>query len=239
MGNPEVVPVNVSYIDVTFWYKNETKMRIYNLSHPIRIVFPGEPVTSMEMEEPAESLFLTKKTMRYHEFDIPSHEAAVIVSIRPKKNITLIVYVKHGTRPTPENYDITVTLPRANHTCLSFISEEKDSCTLRDPYEFDISPNVTGQNGTHFIGIKILEQSPDALNTSVGKKGDHGKDGKSLDQMSCINVKPPPTAKSSVPREFDPAEDFRYNLTVRVASCVFWDELMKQWSVYGVRVSNE
>ena len=216
--------------------------RIYNLSHPIKIVFPRESVTSVEMSESAENLFLTKKAMRYHEFDIPSHEASVIVSIRPEKNITLSIYVRHGTRPTPQHHDFNVTLPRANVACLNLSSEEKRNCTPRDPYEFDILPNVTGQNGSHFIGIEILEQSPDALNKSQRAKGDRDKDGEPMDQMSCVEVRPAPTTpstvKSRVPREFDPVKDFRYNLTVRVASCVFWDEVMKHWSVYGVKVGN-
>lgn len=81
MGNLEVVLVNVLYIDVMFWYKNEIKMRIYNFSYLIRIVFFRELVILMEMEELVESLFFIKKIMCYYEFDIFFYEVVVIVSI--------------------------------------------------------------------------------------------------------------------------------------------------------------
>lgn len=231
----------MSYVNITFWHKNETQIRIYNLSHPIRIVFPRDPGAVVELGAPAESLFLTKKEMRYHKLNIPSHEATVTVRIQPEKNVTLRVYVRHGTRPTPQHYDLNITLPKATIPCWNMTNEKNNSCTSRDPYEFEIAPNVTGQNGNHYIGIEILERSIAFPNASIGIKINHDGGDELQDPMSCVEVKPapttPPTEKKVVPRKFNSRTDFRYKLLVTVASCVFWKEKKEQWSVYGLKVS--
>lgn len=240
-----IIPRNLSAIEITFWHNNDTRMEISNLTRPIRIVFSRKPQPIMDQGAPDENLFLKRKELRYHLVTIPSYQAVVTVRIEPEKNISLRVYVKHDNRPTVQQFDLNLTLPMTISSSCSNIS--KDSCMPRDPYEFDILPNVTGHVGRHFIGIEILEHSFNNPEESAGRRrrSNDGKEDKVKGQMDlrrkgqpCVKVKPvPPTLPPPVPRYFDPKTDINYRLFVTVGTCVFWNEQKEKWSARGCEVS--
>lgn len=215
-------------------------MKISNLSKPIRILFSRDPDETRDQGASDGILFLKRKEMRYHNVSIPSYEAVVTVRIKPEKDISLRVYVGHYSRPTPQHHDLNVTLPNTTRlTCSNFSREWNDRCSPRDPYEFDLLPNVTGHIGRHVIGVEILEDSVEIPEVSAGIAGN---DAEALRRQTqyCVKVKPAPTplpVKKNVPRQFDSKTDVRYTLFVTVGTCVFWDKLNKKWSARGIQVS--
>ena len=232
----------MSIVEITFWHSNDTKMKISNLSTPIEIVFSREPDETTEQGASNGSMFsfLKRKEMRYHNVSIPSYEAVVTVRIKPEKHISLRVYVKYYSRPTPQHHDLNVTLPSTTlSSCSNFSNEGNRRCSPRDPYEFDLLPNVTGHIGRHVIGVEILEDSVEIPKVSTGIAGDDAEPLRERTQY-CVKVKPAPTplpVKKNVPRQFDPKTDVKYKWLVTVGTCVFWDKWNKKWSVRGIQVS--
>lgn len=215
-------------------------MKISNLSTPIRVVLSREPHETTDQGASNESLFLKRKEMRYHNVSIPSYEAVVTVRIKPEKNISLRVYVRHYSRPTAQQYDLNLTLPNTTlSSCSNFSKEGNNRCSPHDPYEFDLLPNVTGHIGRHVIGVEILERSLDFPEVSAGMAGNDAEALRKKTQY-CVKVKPAPTTlpvKKNVPRQFNSKTDVKYKLFVTVGTCVFWDELSKKWSGRGCQVS--
>ena len=230
----------MSAVDITFWHNNNTQMKISNISTPIEIMFSRDPYEATDQSASDESLFLKRKEMRYHNVSIPSYEAVVTVRIKPEKKISLRVYVGHYSRPTQQQHDLNFTLPNTTRSsCSNFSKERNGRCSLRDPYEFELLPNVTGHIGRHVIGVEILEDSVEIPKVSAGMEG---KDAEALRGQTqyCVKVKPAPTplpVKKNVPRRFDSKTDVKYKLFITVGTCVFWDKPSKKWSVRGIQVS--
>lgn len=215
-------------------------MKISNLDTPIRITFSREPDETTGQGPLDESLFLKRKEMRYHNVSIPSYEAVVTVRIKPEKNISLRVYVKHYSRPTSQHYDFNVTLPNTTLlSCSIFSKDGNGGCSRRDPYEFDLLPNTTGHIGHHVIGVEILEDLFEISEVSAAMTGNETKALRRQTQY-CVKVKQAPTplpVKKNVPRQYDSKTDVKYKWYVTVGICVFWDTSDKRWSARGIQVS--
>lgn len=214
-------------------------MKISNLTTPIRVVFSRKFQETTDQGLPDESLFLRSKEMRYHLVFIPYNEAAVTVRIKPERNISLRVYVRHDSRPTARQHDFNVTLPNTSLiSCSNITNEWNGSCSPRDPYEFDLLPNITGHVGRHFIGVQIIEHSLAGMTSNEVKLDKLTLKRK---KQSCVKVKPPPPTplpmNKQIPRQFNPKTDVKYKLFIAVGTCVFWNELRGEWSVRGCQVS--
>ena len=229
---------NLSVIDISIWNSNETRLKISNLSTPIKIAFSKKPPKIKDHNVRDAGLFLKSKEMRYHSVFIPSSEATLTIQIKPKKNITLRIYIRKGLRPTRQQYDLNLTLP---NSCWNATKGENNSCLSRDPYEFHLLPNTTGHVGRHLIGIEIQEDGVNITGTSsmVKSSGDNEDVAKGTEKASCVREKPPPTAGKIVPRQFNPKMDVNYTFFVTVGSCVFWDTVSENWSARGCQVSDK
>lgn len=230
--------------DTTLWSHDGTNLKVSDLTSPVRLVFSKEPrnVTDHDVQEG--SFFLKRKKMRYHSVRIPSYEATVTVRIKPKMNITLLVYVRNGVRPTDKEYDLNLTLPNVNFPSCSNVTKGEHNCSSRDPYEFDLLPNATGRIGRHFIGISIHEDSLNVTGMASVIKNRSDKSEVVLEgdmEELCVKEKPPPAtpppAGQAIPRQFDSKTDVNYTFYVTVGSCVFWDTVNETWSAHGCQVS--
>lgn len=229
----------MSTVDITFWHSNDTKMKISNLDTPIRIMFSRKPQETSDQGALNEILFLKRKEMRYHNVSIPSYESVVTVRIKPDKNISLRVYLKHHSRPTAQHYDLNVTLPNTTlSSCSLFSKAGNGRCSPRDPYDFELLPNATGHIGHHVIGVEILEDPFETPEVSAGMTGNDAEALRGQTQY-CVQVKQAPTplpVKKNVPRQFDSKTDVKYKWLVTVGTCVFWDTSNKKWSARGIQV---
>lgn len=214
-------------------------MKISNLSTPIRVVFSRNSQETSDQDVPGENLFLKRNDMRYHPVFVPHYAAVVTVRIKPEKNVSLRVYVRYDSRPTAKQHDFNVTLPNtAFPSCLSITDGWNSSCSPRDPYEFDLLPNVTSHIGNHTIGVEILEHLTNIKDN--GRKIDELASRRK--RQSCVKVKPapptPPSVKQHKPRQFNSTTDVKYKMFVTVGTCVFWDEMREKWSARGCQVSH-
>ena len=233
---------NVSVIDIGMWSNNGTRLEIANLSTPIKITFSKTQKKIKDQNVPDTGLFLKLQEMRYHSVYIPSYQATLTIRIKPKKNITLLVYIRKDLRPTYQQYDLNLTLP---NSCWNATCGENNSCLSRGPYDFDLLPNATGHVGRHLIGIEIQKDSLNITGASsmVKSSGDNDDMARETEIGSCVREKPPPTtpptAGKIVLRQFNPTMDVNYTFHVTVGSCVFWDIVTENWSVRGCQVSDK
>lgn len=230
----------MSAVDITFWHNNETRIKISNLSTPIRVVFSRNGQETSHQDVTNESLFLKRNEMRYHPVVVPHYEAVVTVRIKPEKNVSLRVYVMHDVRPTTQRHDFNVTLPNTDFlSCLNITGGWNSSCSPRDPYEFDLIPNVTSHIGRHIIGVEIVEHFLPNIKDKGGKINELASRRK---RQSCVKVKPapptPPPVKQHKPRQFNSTTDVKYKMFVTVGTCVFWNEMRENWSARGCQVSH-
>ena len=208
-------------------------------------MFIDDSQNATDRGEPDRTFFIKRKEIRYHLVYIPSSEATITVRIKPKKNITLRVFVRKGSRPTDQQYDLNLTLPNSTLPSCSKVSKGKNmTCLPRDPYEFDLLPNATGYMGRHFIGIKIQEDSLYArgMSPTTRSNNPNGNFSWGTEVESCVKEKPPPPTPpptdGTFPRQFNPETDVYYTFHVTVGSCVFRDTLREKWSARGCQVSD-
>ena len=231
-----MITSNLSVIDVSLWRRGGKKLKIANLSSPIRLAFSKEHVDFRNTTEAG--FFLKMGEMHYHSIYIPSNKATVIVRIKPTKNITLLVYISKGSRPTRQQNDFHLTLPKSILESSSNATRRVNySFSTRDPYEFDFPIYPTGPIGLHFIGIEIKVDSSNIIGTNKSVEN------RAIDNESCVIERPPPTTTSLIrkiePHMFDPKTDVNYTFYISMGSCAFWDTFKDEWSTRGCQVGHE
>lgn len=223
---------------------------IKGLSEPIELFLP------MKLEEKPKSVNGTpneyfvkpsknNKNIRSHQITIPSHDAAISVTIKPEEGVSLAVYVRHLSKPTPDSYDLKKILP--DYTSCSAFDDEKGyhNCT-DNPYTITISSAVTGKIGIHYIGVQYTpEQTMPTVNptdtemlSARVRRDCYSHNGRM--KRGCVGVKDPPTTPAPTPLIIVPiynsSTDVNYTMSVSVTSCLYWSETKSKWTGEGCKV---
>ena len=188
--------------------------------------------------------------MQYHQINITSSEATVILHIEPTKNASLEIYVGHKVRPNPKHRSgfFNTTIPN-NRSCLRKTSNRGLSfnCTS-NPYVVVLTSRITGGIGKHFVGIKYQQLQTNTTLSALKVPARTRRDDVSVDckgqsgrmKRSCVGIKAPPTIPPPTSKRVNPTyndtTDTNYTFTSSVASCVYWDEKKKRWSSEGCEV---
>ncbi|XP_031571396.1 uncharacterized protein LOC116305596 isoform X3 [Actinia tenebrosa] len=242
--------VRSSVVEFKFKTSHGKVLDITGLSKPIELYIPQKlQEEPQNVNNSSNEYFVkpskNKKNIRSHQITIPSHDAAVSVTIKPQDGINLVVYVRHLLKPTPDSYDLKKIMPDYT-SCLNYDVEMGYQNCTDDPYTLTISSASTGEIGIHYIGVQYTPvQSMDPVNPSDGevisarlRRDCYSHSGRV--KRGCIGVKDPPTTPAPTPLIIVPlyngSTDVNYTMSVSVTSCLYWSEKQSKWTSEGCKV---
>ena len=164
-------------------------------------------------------------SMRHHVMNISSSHMTLQIRIQPESGRSIRLFVRHKEPPTEELYDFQITLPK------------NTSSVKTDPYMHQVSSNITGYLGVHYIGVIPIGNSTNEHRRVRRSCFENGRQRRSAD---CVEFKDPPTSPPPTPKiirpVYDPKTDVKYNMSVTMATCLYWSESKDQWTTDGCRV---
>ena len=178
--------------------------------------------------------FIRALTMRYHTLELKDISDSMILEVKPiNQSLIMIVYVKHGERPTVNNYDYTATVPDYSSCNLNNASGHLLAKCLRSPYEV-MSAAEFNLTGLYHVGVVYFEK--DKLNHTRTRRSCFGRRRQKRD---CVEPKPPPLKGIEYNRTliYNPTTDQNYSVKVRKYSCYYFSLTQDQWSKDGCKVS--
>lgn len=234
--------VKSSVVDFKLKASGGKTMNISGLQEPIELFIPITP----KADEPEKSnlsephLFLKPSdgtsNIRFHRFSVSSSEVLVTITIKPEQGKTVSVFVNYKTKPTPQDFVYSTTIPNWSH-CVNVTEDSPASrnCSL-DPYTFTFSSLVSNRTGFHYLGIRYRSEKMEP----VRKRRSCSPSGKRRGKRSCVDVKDAPTTPAPTPiivvPKFNLSTDVNYTMSISVSGCLYWSESKEKWTGEGCRV---
>lgn len=185
------------------------------------------------------SHFTNSNGMAYHHFHISSEALTVYVRIVPEDGKELMIYLGHNRRPTIFNYSYKAFVPDFSSCNLETEEGNYTNCSS-DPYLLQFTSNVTGHLGLHFLGVQ-LSSIKDDLILSRNRRSPCSESGRQKRSIICNEFKDPPTTAAPTPFIIKPlynsATDVNYTISISMATCQYWNEIIERWTSEGCRVS--
>lgn len=222
---------------------------IKGLSKPIELFIPQTLEKPKDVNDTSNGYFVKpskdNKNIRSHQITIPSDDVAVSLTITPQEGVSLVVYVRHLSKPTPDSYDFKKVMPDYT-SCGNFDVEKGYHNCSDDPYTITISSAITGEIGIHYVGVQYTPvQSMPTVNPSDEevisarvRRDCYSHNGRM--KRGCVGVKDPPTTPAPTPFIIVPlynaSTDVNYTMSVSVSSCLYWSEKKSKWTSEGCKV---
>ena len=242
------IAVKSSVLDFKLKASGGKTMNISGLSKPVELFIPISNTAGESEKGNSSDQFLFLKpsngtsNLRYHMFLVSSSDVLVTIKIKPVNGKKVGVFVNYKTKPTPQSNVFSTTIPDFS-SCTSVTGNSSDShnCSS-DPYVFTFSSLISGHNGTHYLGIRYIEEKtevdpksgPERARRSCSPNQRRGK-------RSCVDVKDAPTTPPPTPRIIIPiynqTTDVNYTLSISVSGCLYWSESKEKWTSEGCQVS--
>lgn len=176
------------------------------------------------------------ENMRFHKIFLPHGDAEANIKIVPSNNVELEVYIRYRVRPTPAENNFETRVPDFS-SCLSYTEQDGYFNCVSDPYLFTISPKLTGNTGTHFLGIRYVQYPVEKNNTQSKTRAKRScRDTSGRQKRSCVEVKSPPSAGNALRLEFQNGTDVKYDLYVTMGACMYWSVEDDEWTNRGCQV---
>ena len=240
--------VKSSVLDFKLKASGGKTMNISGLSKPIELYIPlsDKGKESEKRNSSEQNLFLKPSdgttNFRFHRFSVSSHDVLVTLKIYPDNGKRVDVFVNYKTKPTPQNNVFNTTIPDfSSCTNTTLLSSDSHNCSS-DPYAFTFSSLVSGQTGTHYLGIRYITEKTEADSKTESERASRScspfhRRGK----RSCVDVKDAPTTPAPTPRIIVPiynhTTDVNYTLSISISGCLYWSESKETWTGEGCRVS--
>ena len=238
--------VKSSVLDFKLKASGGDTLNISGLPEPVELFIPivSKEKSSENDNRSAERLFIKPSNgtsnIRYHRFLVSSQDVLVTIQIKPEKGVTMDVFVNYKTKPTPNSNVFKTTIPNFS-TCTNMIWNSSDNLNCSsDPYTFSFSSRISGQTGTHFLGIRYIKKKTKANDIDTSRKRRSCGLGHGRGRRSCVDVKdapttPPPTPMIIIPT-YNSSTDANYSLSISVSGCLYWSESKEKWRSEGCRV---
>lgn len=178
--------------------------------------------------------FVEEQWMRHHVMFLSSEELTATIHVTSQLHTFLDIYVRYNERPTLEEFAYKTTLP--DYSSCRITEMDLFRCAL-NPYSFDITSNLTGHIGRHFIGI-IYSEENEAQRVRK-RKSLCGEDSSGRQRRSCVGVKDPPTPlpqENIISPEYNASSDVNYTMSVSMGACLYWHEVEQVWTTKGCKV---
>ena len=169
---------------------------------------------------------------------------SIRISLTLDRGAPFQVYVKHGTRPTKQDYDFSTTLDA--RPCL----DKANVCNVSHHIWFDAK-----DRGTYFIGLlqtnsklkgRKRRSALDNISSESHALGDNAprqRVSESLLQINdtehqCVKIKVSPKRQETIVLPaYDHKTTVNFTLEVDSAGCLYWSEEEEEWKSEGCKVS--
>jgi len=234
--------INSWAIDINI-YDEGKHLQVSNLANPVGIFIPEDTPHSTVLKTP-NFIKPTKNStdtsrLRYHTFNIDTPFSVAMIRIEPSEGKKFEVFVSAGQRPLPWQYNYTTVIPDFS-SCKTIDMDGAPkfvNCTV-EPYMFNVSSQLTGKTGKHFVGIRYLDSEYTEIRHRLRRDCGQGRRKK----RSCVGVKDPPTMPiptQIVIPEYNATTDVNYTLTISSSSCMYWSESKQKWTDHGCKVTRQ
>ena len=213
--------------------KNEETgtMNVSDLENDIEVTIPTNNEKSESAEQ--ESYFLKPDQMTISSYYAELSNVSVSLSLEVvNKDAIVEVFVKFGSRPTVEDFDLNFTI-KFNSTCQNGSSEgnynitdcgvEQTSLTVMPP-----------ESTLMYVGMLFLGEK----NATAHSRKRRSCFGHGRERRSCIGTKDPPPKgyKKTVIPQYDSSTDVKYTMSISQASCLYWSQTKEKWVSDGCKV---
>lgn len=238
--------VKSSVLDFKLKASGGETLNISGLPEPVALFIPiaSKEQPSDKDNSSAEILFAKPSNgtsnIRYHRFNISSHDVLVTIQIKPEKGRTMGIFVNYKTKPTPQSNIFNTTIPNFS-TCTNMTRNSSNNLNCSsDPYTFSFSSLISGHTGPHFLGIRYIKKNTENANIDSRRKRRSCGTYHGRVKRSCVDVKdapttPPPTPRIIIPT-YNSSTDANYSLSISVSGCLYWSESQEKWTSEGCRV---
>lgn len=184
------------------------------------------------------------EVMIYRLVTTQRNSTSIRISLALDQEAPFQVYVKHGARPTTEDYDFSTTLDA--RPCL----DKVNVCKFSHHIWFDAK-----HRGTYFIGLLQTDsklkgrkrrsalEKMSSESHALGDNAPRQRVSESLLQENdtehrCVKIKVSPTSQETIAvPAYDPKTAVNFTLEVVSAACLYWSEKEEEWKSEGCKVS--
>lgn len=168
--HPSSKAIKSAVADISLQTENHV-LKISSLINPISLILKKKE-TPKHPRSSNSSFFLKPPTndsnnMRYHTIFIPSSYMIATVNLIPQEGNEIEVFISPMKRPTPSNYSFATKIPDLTSCTGKDIESFEVSNCSRDPYTIEITSNITGGIGLHFVGLRLLHQKTNETDQPV------------------------------------------------------------------------
>ena len=214
--------------------KNEETgtMNVSDLENDIEITIPTK-------NEESESAELDSHFLKPYEMTISSYYAelsnvSVSLNLEVVKDAIVEVFVKFGSRPTVEDFDLNFTM-EFNSTCQKGSSEGNYNITDCAVEQTSLTV-VPSESTIMYVGMLFLGEN----NATAHSRKRRSCFGHGRERRSCIGTKDPPPKgynKTVIP-QYDSSTDVKYTMSISQASCLYWSQTKEKWVSDGCKVKS-
>ena len=232
--------VDSSVVGLDLKGSNRNSLNISNLSDDIEMYIPR--TDNSQPEEPSYFTQNENLTMQFHIFPIKEEGESILLEIHPVNDTERFqAYIKKGSRPSQEEYDISMTIPDFS-SCHYNLTVGYFNCS-QDPYTMFIGGQLLEVGSIYFVAVQYYGKNENQQEEALVRQKRDCADGGGRVKRSCIKYKdPPPTPKPeglvTIKPLFDDITSHNYSLRRNSLSCRYWDPISNKWSVQGCKVFN-
>ena len=157
--------------------------------------------------------------MRYHIIALDDVSDSIILEVKPiNRNLMMVVYVKHGGRPTLNDFDFYTVIPDYSSCHYDALNGSLILKCVTSPYKV-MSTGDFNQTGLYYVGLLYIEKSQ--LNHTRTRRSCFGRKRQKRD---CVEPKPPPVRGEEYNRTltYNPSIDQNYSVKVQKYSCYYF-----------------
>ena len=214
---------------------NATKVNISNLYEDIVMVIPiaRPPKNNTNTGDVSDHSFLKPNKMSIRSYNVELADVPVSITMSVSFVVVVEVFVKFGSRPAIDNFDLNFTVPFKLMCKNKTDGERNKTHCLPDKRSITVVPT---KPGLIFVGILYLGVKSSATHSRQRRSCfGHGRQ-----RRSCVGVKDPPprgVTKTVIP-QYDPSTDVNYTMSITQSSCLYFSEDKDKWTSDGCKVTN-
>ena len=209
-----------------------SNLNVSNLEDDIVIVIPisSPPKNNTNNTEVPGHRFLKPNKMVVHSYYAELGDVPVIIETGvQEKGVMVELFVKFGSRPTIDDFDLNFTIS-FKYICALGEKENETSCSFAKS-SVNVVPTLPGLLYVGIIGGKNSSRNA-RERRSVPCFG-HGRQ-----KRACVGFKDPPpkgVTKTVIP-QYDASTDVNYTMTITQSGCLYWSEEKDKWTSEGCKV---
>ena len=230
-NNSKAIQSSVTSLELQ---SGKTKINVSNLEDDIVMVIPisSPPKNNTNSSQIPEHSFLKPGKLSVRIYHAQLADVPVTIEMGVTKECAVNLFVKFGSRPSIDNFDLNFTVNFKSNCENQTDREDNETSCLPKASTIKVVPSKIG---IIYVGILYLG----AKNTTKHSRERRSCFGHGRQRRSCVGFKDPPPkgVTKTLVLQYDPATDVNYTMTITQSSCLYWSEDKDKWTSDGCKVN--